>query len=58
MRKGCILIILFLFFIVIITIIGSEIVTGNIKIDEGRDILTIQKNKELYFNVYGYTFAF
>lgn len=55
MRKSCILIILFLFFIVIITIIGSEIVTGNIKIDEGRDILTIQKNKELYFNVYGYT---
>ena len=55
MRKSYILIILFLIFIVVITVIGSVIVTGNTKVYESRDILIIQKNKELYFNVYGYT---
>ena len=55
MKKSYILICLFLIFILFITIIGSFIVTGDILIKEDRDILLVQGNKEIYFNVYGYS---
>jgi len=55
MKKSYILIILFVIFIVIITVVGSIIVTGNVKIDEKKDILVVQNNKEVYFNCYGYS---
>ena len=54
MKKIYMLIILFLFFIILITTIGSAIITGDILIDELDDILVVQSNKEVYFNVYGY----
>lgn len=54
MKKSYVFVGIFLFFIVIITIIGSFIVTGNIQIKEDKDILIVQSNKEVYFNVYGY----
>ena len=55
MKKSYILIGLFLIFILFITIIGSFIVTGDTLIKEERDILLVQSNKEVYFNVYGYS---
>lgn len=55
MKKSYVLIGLFFVFIILITIIGSIFVTGNKMIDEDRDILLVQSNKELYFNVYGYS---
>jgi len=48
MKKSYILIILFVIFIVIITVVGSIIVTGNVKIDEKKDILVVQNNKEVF----------
>jgi len=55
MKKSYILIGLFIVFIIIFTIIGSDIVTGHVSIYEKKDILVVQSNKELYFNVYGYS---
>ena len=55
MKKSYIFIGIFLIFIIVITIIGSIIVTGNVKITEDKDILTIQSNKEVYFKPYGYS---
>lgn len=55
MKKSYVLIGLFLIFILFITVIGSFIVAGNILIKEEKDILFVQGNKEVYFNVYGYS---
>lgn len=55
MKKNYVLIGLFLIFIIIITIIGSNMVTGNVLVEEEKDILILQSNKEVYFNVYGYS---
>lgn len=55
MKKSYVFIILFLFLIILITIIGSALVSGNISIEEDKDILAIQSNKEVYFDVYGYS---
>jgi len=55
MKKSYILIGLFIIFVIIFTVIGSFIVSGNISIKVEKDILLIQKNKEAYFNVYGYS---
>lgn len=55
MKKSYIFIGIFLIFIIVITIIGSIIVTGNVKVTEDKDILTIQSNKEVYFKPYGYS---
>ena len=50
MKKSYVFIILLL-----ITIIGSILVGGNVPLEEDKDILTIQNNKEVYFDVYGYS---
>lgn len=42
-------------FIILITTIGSFIITGNAQLEEEKDVLLVQSNKELYFNVYGYS---
>lgn len=55
MKKVYILVSMFLIFIVIITIIGGVMVTGNVKVSEDKDILVVQKNKEVYFSPYGYS---
>lgn len=55
MKKSYIFIGIFLIFIIIITIVGSIIVTGNIKVSEDKDILLVQSNKEVYFKPYGYS---
>lgn len=55
MKKVYIFIGIFLIFIVSITLIGASLVTGNVKVEEDRDILVIQKNKEVYFSPYGYS---
>ncbi len=55
MKKSYIFIGIFLIFIIIITVVGSIIVTGNIKVSEGKDILLVQSNKEVYFKPYGYS---
>lgn len=55
MKKSYILIIIFIIFVIFITVIGSAIITGNVKIDGEKDILAVQTNKEAYFNCYGYT---
>ena len=55
MKKSIILVGIFLIFIIFITIIGSLIVTGNTAITNNEDILLIQSNKEVYFDVYGYS---
>lgn len=55
MKKSYVFIGAFLIFIIIITIIGSIIVTGNIKINDDKDILIVQSNKEVYFKPYGYS---
>lgn len=54
MKRYYILILLFLIFIVSITVIGSFMVTGNKHLVNEKDILDIQTNKESYFNVYSY----
>lgn len=55
MKKLYLLVCLFIFFIIVVTLIGSSIVTGSISIKEEKDILVLQKNKEVYFDVYGYS---
>lgn len=54
MKKSYILIIIFIFFVIGISVLGSIMVTGNDSVKVKRDILEIQKNKEVYFNGYGY----
>ena len=55
MKRSYIFIGGFLIFILIITIVGSDIVTGNTSIKKEKDILSVQSNKEVYFNGYGYS---
>lgn len=55
MKRSYIFIGGFLIFILIITIVGSNIVTGNTSIKKEKDILGVQSNKEVYFNGYGYS---
>lgn len=55
MKRSYIFIGGFLIFILIITIVGSNIVTGNTSIKKEKDILSVQSNKEVYFNGYGYS---
>lgn len=55
MKRSYIFIGGFLIFILIITIVGSNIVTGNTSIKKEKDILSVQNNKEVYFNGYGYS---
>lgn len=55
MKKSYIFIGGFLVFILIITVVGCNLVTGNVSIKKDRDILSIQSNKEVYFNSYGYS---
>lgn len=55
MKKGYILVIIFIIFIILISIIGSIIVTGDVAIKNNSDILLVQDNKELYFSSYGYS---
>ena len=55
MKKSYVLILIFFIFVILITAIGSVIVMGDIKIEEEKDILLVQSNKEVYFSVYGYT---
>lgn len=54
MKKMYIFIGTFIIFIVSITIIGSLIVMGGTPVKRDKDIFTVQSNKEVYFNVYGY----
>ena len=54
MKKRYIFIGIFIIFIVSITIIGSFIVMGGTPVKVDKDILIVQSNKEVYFNVYGY----
>lgn len=54
MKKSYVLILVFLVFIVVITVIGSNLVTGNIEIKKDNDIFAVQSNREVYFNGYGY----
>lgn len=55
MKKSYIFIGGFLIFILIITVVGCNLVTGNVSIKRDRNILSIQSNKEVYFNSYGYS---
>lgn len=55
MKKSYIFILIFIIFILFITIVGCNMVTGNIIINKDRDILDIQSNKEVYFVSYGYS---
>ena len=54
MKKMYIFIGIFILFIVSITIVGSLIVMGGTSVELEKDIFTVQSNKEVYFNVYGY----
>lgn len=54
MKKSYVLVLVFLVFVVIITVIGSNLVTGNIEIKKEKDIFVVQSNREVYFNGYGY----
>ncbi len=55
MKKVYILIVIFIVFIIGISIIGSIIVTGNVEILEEKDAIGIQTNREVYFTCYGYS---
>ena len=55
MKKSYIFIGGFLIFILIITVVGCNLVTGNVSIKRDRDILSIQSNKEVDFNSDGYS---
>ena len=55
MKKSYILIGLFIIFIIFFTVIGYFIISGNISVKVEKDIMLVQKNKEVYFNVYGYS---
>ena len=54
MKKMYIFIIIFIVFILLVTVVGSIIVMGNNSVSKSKDILNVQSNKEVYFNVYGY----
>ena len=54
MRKIYIFIGIFIIFIISITVVGSFIVMGGTPVFREKDIFSIQSNKEVYFNVYGY----
>ena len=54
MKKMYIFIGIFILFIISITIVGSFMVMGGTPVKKERDIFTVQSNKEVYFNVYGY----
>ena len=45
---------IFIVFILSIAIVGSLIVMGRTPIPREKDIFSMQSNKEVYFNVYGY----
>lgn len=54
MKKMYIFISIFILFIVSITVGGYFIVMGGTPVSIKKDIFTMQSNKEVYFNVYGY----
>lgn len=54
MKRSYILIGIFLIFIIVISVIGTIVVTGNEEVFVADDILLTQKNKEVYFSGYGY----
>lgn len=54
MKKVYIVILIFLIFIICFTLVGSILITGDIKVAEEKDVFIVQKNKEVYFNGYGY----
>ena len=54
MKKMYVYIGIFIIFIICITVVGSFIVMGGTPIKRDKDIFTVQSNKEVYFNVYGY----
>ena len=54
MKKSYVFVILFLFFIITISLVGGILVSGSTQIREEKDIFLVQSNKEVYFNVYGY----
>lgn len=55
MKKMYVFALIFLVFIVSISIIGSSIVLGDNPVSTYKDIFTIQSNKEVYFEGYGYS---
>ena len=55
MKKSYIFIGIFLILIVVITIILTNSVTGNICVNSLKDTLTTQSKKEVYFKPYGYS---
>lgn len=55
MKKMYVFALIFLVFIVSISIIGSSIVSGDNTVSTYKDIFTIQSNKEVYFEGYGYS---
>ena len=55
MKKSYILIIIFIVFILLISILGGIIVTGNDSVKKNKDLLVVQNNKDVYFNGYGYS---
>ena len=55
MKKSYILIIIFIVFILLISIFGGIIVTGNDSVKKNKDLLVVQNNKDVYFNGYGYS---
>ena len=54
MKKMYIYIGAFIVFIMLITMVGSLIVMGSTSVKKEKDVFTVQSNKEVYFNVYGY----
>lgn len=55
MKKMYVFALIFLVFILSISIIGSSIVSGDNLVSTYKDIFTIQSNKEVYFEGYGYS---
>lgn len=55
MKKMYIFIFIFLVFILSISIIGSSIVSGDYSVKTYNDIFSVQSNKEVYFDGYGYS---
>ena len=55
MKKMYILVFIFFILILSISIVGSSIVSGDKRIKTYKDIFTIQSNKEVYFDGYGYS---
>lgn len=54
MKKLYILIGSFIFLIIIISVVGAMLVTGDKEINMEKDILLVQENEEKYFTGYGY----